>query len=161
MPPPSVSSFVFLIGIAMVPGCAVLAALGFRGRVSTVGIDLDDWQREARYEPPEYAHSSQVAWFWKAVRQMDDEQKSRLLYFCTGSMRPPATGFGSLMGYNGVETRFTVARVDGAGTGRLPTAATCFNKLNLPAYAGELELRDKLHMAVSGAQGFHEGAVAT
>ena len=30
-------------------------------------IDVDDWERHTRYDPPEYAHSRGVAWFWRAV----------------------------------------------------------------------------------------------
>ena len=76
-------------------------------------------------------------------------------------MRPPATGFGSLMGYNGQEdVRFTVASIHGAEEGRLPTAAACFNKLYLPVYATEVELRAKLNRALTESEGFNEGAVA-
>ena len=114
-----------------------------------------------RYDPPGYANSNQVRWFWALVRSMTTEERSRLLYFCTGSMRPPATGFGSLMGYNGQEDeRFTIASIDGAEAGRLPTAAACFNKLNLPAYPTENELRAKLNSALIESEGFNEGAVA-
>jgi hypothetical protein len=92
---------------------------------------------------------------------MTSEQRSRLLLFCTGAMRPPATGFGSLMGYGGQENvRFTVASIDGAEAGRLPTAAACFNKLNLPAYATEAELQAKIRLALAEFEGFNEGAVA-
>ena len=124
-------------------------------------IDMDDWIKNTRYDPPEYANSNQVRWFWALVRSMTTEERSRLLYFCTGSMRPPATGFGSLMGYNGQEDeQFTIASIDGAEAGRLPTAAACFNKLNLPAYPTENELRAKLNSALIESEGFNEGAVA-
>ena len=65
------------------------------------------------------------------------------------------------MGYNGREDeRFTIASIDGAEAGRLPTAAACFNKLNLPAYPTENELRAKLNSALIESEGFNEGAVA-
>ena len=123
-------------------------------------IDVDDWQSSTKYEPPSYADSKQVRWFWAYVRAMPAEMQARLLFFCSSSTRPPATGFASLMGYNGQENRFTVARIDGADAGRLPTAHACFNKLDLPEYATEALLRDKLQLAISGARGFDEGAVA-
>jgi len=94
------------------------------------------------------------------VREMTAEEQSKLLFFCTGSMRPPATGFTSLMGCNGGEHRFTVARVHGGAQGRLPTAHACFNTLDLPEYASEAELRAKLRLVFTEAEGFHEGAVA-
>ena len=124
-------------------------------------IDVDDWMQNTRYDPPEYGNSNQARWFWAFVQCMMPEERSRLLLFCTGSMRPPATGFGSLMGYNGREDeRFTIARIDGAEAGRLATAAACFNKLNLPVYATEMELKAKLNKALTESEGFNEGAVA-
>ena len=121
---------------------------------------MDDWQRSTQYEPASFASSEQVRWLWATVRSLPAEEQSKLLFFCTGSARVPATGFGALMGYNGGQQRFTVARAHGAAAGRLPTASSCFNKLNLPAYGSEAELRAKLRQALSGAEGFHEGAVA-
>ena len=123
-------------------------------------IDVDDWQRSAQYHPTDYGESKQVRWLWAMVREMSPEQRSKLLLFCTGSVKPPATGFDSLTGYGGQVHRFKVSRLHDADAGRLPTASTCFNTLNLPAYASEAELRMKLQQAISGAQGFHEGAIA-
>jgi hypothetical protein len=126
----------------------------------TARIDVDDWQGSTRYEPSTYADSTQVRWFWVCVRAMSTEEQAKLLFFCSGSTRPPATGFKSLMGYGGQEHRFTIARVDGAGSGRLPTAHACFNKLDLPAYATEAVLQAKMQLAIAGARGFDEAAVA-
>ena len=125
----------------------------------TTDIDVGDWQASAQYEPLSFADSPQVTWFWTAVREMSVEDRSTLLHFCTGSMRPPATGFASLMGFNGALQRFTLQRTDGAQAGRLPTASTCFNKIYLPEYATEAELRAKLRLALSGSSGFDEAAV--
>ena len=122
-------------------------------------IDVADWQASAQYLPSSFADAPQVAWFWAAVRDMSPEECATLLYFCTGSMRPPATGFASLMDYQGAQSRFTIARVDGGDAGRLPTASACFHKLNLPEYASKTELRAKLRLALSGSRGFDEAAV--
>ena len=118
-------------------------------------IDVDDWERSAGYEPAEYADSPQARWLWEAVREMTPEERSKLLFFCTGSAKPPATGFGELM-----VCGFTVARVHGADTGQLPTASTCFKTLHLPEYANLATLCAKLQQAVAGAQEFDEAAVA-
>ena len=53
-----------------------------------------------------------------------------------------------------------MAPIDGAEAGRLPTAAACFNKLNLPRYESEAALRAKISLALAEAQGVNEGAVA-
>jgi len=123
-------------------------------------IDADEWQAATVYDPPEFGDSEQAAWFWALVREMSAEERSTVLYFCTGSVRPPATGFTNLMGYHGSQQRFTLASIHGAEAGRLPTASSCFNKMYLPAYPTKAEMRTKLRLAVTGARGFHEGAVA-
>ena len=91
---------------------------------------------------------------------LTEEERAQLLFFATGATRPPATGFASLMGYGGAEQRFTVACIGGGATGRLPTASACFNRLYLPEYCCEAHLRAKLRLALAGARGFHEAAVA-
>ena len=53
---------------------------------------------------------------------MTPEEKNKLLHFCTGSVRAPATGFSSLMGYQGQQQRFTIER-DPRGAGRLPPSS--------------------------------------
>ena len=115
-------------------------------KTSTVTVGFDDG-------------SSTVQWFWALVNVMSEGERSTLLHFCTGSARAPAAGFGSLMGYNGQQHRFTIKCMAG-GADRLPTASTCFNTLNLPEYENEGQFKAKLLLALSGGVGFHEGAVA-
>ena len=90
---------------------------------------------------------------------MTQEEQGKLLHFCTGSVRAPATGFANLMGYQGQQQRFTIER-DPRGAERLPVASSCFNKLLLPAYASRETLAAKLRLAISLSEGFHEAAVA-
>lgn len=59
--------------------------------------DIDDWQRNTVYR--NYAKTSkQVLWFWQAVKSYDNEKRSRLLQFVTGTCRLPVGGFQDLMG---------------------------------------------------------------
>ena len=62
-------------------------------------IDVDDWQSSTKYDGGYSAESDQVKWFWAEVRRMTSEDRGKLLHFCTGSARAPATGFANLMGY--------------------------------------------------------------
>ena len=124
-----------------------------------VVIDVNDWEASAKYEGYN-TKDDVVRWFWATVRAMSQEDRSTLLHFCTGSTRAPALGFGALSGYSGQLHPFTVTRVLGGETGRLPTASTCFNTLKLPAYSSAEQLRQKLAQAFCGAQGFDEGAAA-
>ena len=89
---------------------------------------------------------------------MSAEERSKLLDFCTGSTRAPATGFSDLIGYSGNQQSFRLQMVDG-DTDRLPSAATCFNTLRMPAYESEEQLKARLMTAINGAQGFDEAAV--
>ena len=60
-------------------------------------IDVDDWERNTIYR--HYTRNSkQVVWFWKFVRDLDQEKKTRLLQFVTGTCRLPVGGFAELMG---------------------------------------------------------------
>ena len=59
--------------------------------------DIDDWQRNTVYR--NYTkNSKQVLWFWQAVKSYDNEKRSRLLQFVTGTCRLPVGGFQDLMG---------------------------------------------------------------
>ena len=93
------------------------------------------------------------------MRAMAAEERAALLHFCTGSVRAPALGFASLMGYHGQQHRFTLQGLPFEDAGRLPTAATCFNTLRLPPYPSAAVLREKLRLAVGASSGFDEEAV--
>ena len=69
-------------------------------------IDVDDWQSSTKYDGGYSAESDQVKWFWAEVRRMTSEDRGKLLHFCTGSARAPATGFANLTGYHGQQQRF-------------------------------------------------------
>ena len=57
------------------------------------------------------------------VNDMSAHDRAKLLAFCTGSPRAPATGFASLMGYSGRLHKFHLQILDG-GVDRLPVAST-------------------------------------
>ena len=126
-------------------------------------IDVADWKRSTQYTGGFTEAYSTVLWFWKVVKTMSAQQRAEMLHFVIGSSRAPATGFAQLMGYGGNQQRFTLQPVAGQalpGRFRLPTASTCFNTLRLPTYATMEELKQKLLLAVGGARGFDENAVA-
>ena len=122
-------------------------------------VDVDDWEVSSRCTGGLTAASDLVRWFWALVREMSTEERSKLLLFCTGSARAPATGFGTLMGYSGQQQPFTLQGMP-CDPAQLPTAATCFNTLRLPSYTSAAVLRTKLRQALNGAVGFDERAVA-
>ena len=64
----------------------------------TPTIDVNDWERESRYGDGYTAQSPAVQWFWRMLHEMNEDLRAKVLHFCTGSTRAPATGFADLMG---------------------------------------------------------------
>lgn len=85
------------------------------------------------------------------VKQSDNEKRTRLLQFVTGTCRVPVGGFGELMGSNGPQ-RFCIEKV-GKDTW-LPRSHTCFNRLDLPPYKSYDQLVEKLTYAIEETDGF-------
>lgn len=113
-------------------------------------IDVDDWERSTIYRHYQ-RNSKQVVWFWKMVREIDNEKRTRLLQFVTGTCRLPVGGFAELMGSNGPQ-RFCIEKV-GKETW-LPRSHTCFNRLDLPPYRSYEQLVEKLNYAIEETEGF-------
>lgn len=64
----------------------------------------------------------------------------------------PLDGFQALVGAQGVQC-FSIHKA--GGSDQLPTAHTCFNQLDLPEYASEEILKEKLLIAIrEGSEGF-------
>lgn len=68
-------------------------------------IDVDDWKANTDYHNYN-ANSPQVAWFWRIVRAMSNEERAKLLQFITGTSKVPLNGFKDLEGMQGT-TRFS------------------------------------------------------
>lgn len=115
-------------------------------------IDIDDWRANTEYQNYSVA-SPQVQWFWRAVRSFDPEERANLVQFVTGTSKVPLEGWAHLQGSSGRQ-KFTITR-DFGSTHRLPSAHTCFNQLDLPAYESYEMLRAALLKAFTeGATGF-------
>ncbi|KAJ3180597.1 hypothetical protein HDU85_004001 [Gaertneriomyces sp. JEL0708] len=111
-------------------------------------IDIDDWKNNTEYQ--NYSPSSpQIQWFWRAVRSLSQEEKAKLLQFATGTSKVPLEGFSQLQGSSGVQ-KFQIHK-DFSSTERLPSAHTCFNQLDLPAYDSYEQLRACLLLAITEA----------
>ncbi|KAI8967641.1 hypothetical protein BDF20DRAFT_900412 [Mycotypha africana] len=113
-------------------------------------IDIEDWKKHTDYRG--YTEQDDVIqWFWKCVKEWDNEKKSRLLQFTTGTSRIPVNGFKDLQGSDGPR-RFTIER-SGEVT-MLPKAHTCFNRIDMPPYTDYDTLVQKLSLAVEETVGF-------
>jgi len=116
-------------------------------------IDVEDWRTHTEYKSGYTAADPVVGMFWKVMGEWDDELRSAVLRFVTGTPKVPVEGFGALKGSSGPKM-FTLQKVQWDLT-RLPQAATCFNTLYLPPYQTEDQLKEKLEFAVTEAsEGF-------
>lgn len=85
-------------------------------------------------------------WLEEIIREestADPEFLSKLLRFWTGSSFLPATGKLKVFIYNPVIMY----------QNRLPESHTCFNRLDIPQYLTKKSFKEKLIMAIGGAQG--------
>eukprot|EP00301_Raphidiophrys_heterophryoidea_P001030 c10512_g1_i3.p1 GENE.c10512_g1_i3~~c10512_g1_i3.p1 ORF type:complete len:765 (+),score=207.95 c10512_g1_i3:1011-3305(+) len=113
-------------------------------------IDVHDLRRHTNYAG--YTEDDEmIAWFWRALAEMPDEQKRQFLRFVTSSDRAPLMGFAHLYPNFGIQR---VSTEEGSTESRLPSAATCMNLLKLPEYDSFEKLREKLLYAISQANTF-------
>ncbi|ETI47114.1 hypothetical protein F441_08567 [Phytophthora nicotianae CJ01A1] len=108
-------------------------------------IDVMDWKTHTIYvgERDERA----IAWFWNIVHEFSNEQKARLLQFTTGSARVPVQGFKALTMNDGRICPFAIQCVS-ADECLYPRAHTCFNRIDLPRYDTEKDLRIALSLVI-------------
>lgn len=115
-------------------------------------IDIDDLAANTEYVG--FSPSSQVVqWFWEVVRSLNQEDRARLLQFCTGTSKVPLDGFKALQGISGPQ-KFQIHRAAHEQQ-RLISAHTCFNQLDLPEYSSKEALCEKLMLAIyEASEGF-------
>ncbi|EJW04015.1 hypothetical protein EDEG_01698 [Edhazardia aedis USNM 41457] len=107
-------------------------------------LDVDDWRNNTAYHGYK-SNDKEIQWFWRAVRSFTNENKAKLLQFVTGTSKLPIDGFSALRGSNDLE-KFQIHL---AHTGKLPSAHTCSNQLDLPKYDSYEELRKYLLYAIT------------
>jgi len=114
-------------------------------------IDVSDWKRNSQYRGDYNPNHPVILNFWRAVYSFNNETRSRLLQFVTGTSRVPMNGFQELYGSNGPQL-FTIEKW--GQPKQLPRAHTCFNRVDLPSYETYADLRKKLLIAIENAEGF-------
>ncbi|KIW14688.1 hypothetical protein PV08_07472 [Exophiala spinifera] len=88
-----------------------------------------------------------VQLFWKALQEMDDDDRRKVLKFVTSTPRAPLLGFSHL------NPKFSI-RDSSDDQERLPSTSTCVNLLKLPRYEDIRTMREKLLYAVNSGAGF-------
>ncbi|OAL34163.1 hypothetical protein AYO20_06618 [Fonsecaea nubica] len=85
--------------------------------------------------------------FWKALQEMSDEDRRKVLKFVTSTPRAPLLGFSHL------NPKFSI-RDSSGDQDRLPSTSTCVNLLKLPRYEDLKTMKEKILYAVNSGAGF-------
>uniref|UniRef100_A0AAY5JWI6 HECT-type E3 ubiquitin transferase n=1 Tax=Esox lucius TaxID=8010 RepID=A0AAY5JWI6_ESOLU len=107
-------------------------------------LDMSTLQKAAQYEGYSKTDPT-IRAFWDVVLAFPLVLQKKLLHFTTGSDRVPVGGMADL--------NFKISKID-ASTDWLPLSHTCFNQICLPPYKNKKELKQKLTIAISNAEGF-------
>lgn len=108
-------------------------------------IDVLDWKNHTIYVGER--GDKVTEWFWHIVTEFTNEQKARLLQFTTGSARVPVQGFKALTMNDGRICPFAIQCVPKEEC-MYPRAHTCFNRIDLPQYESEKDLRIALSLVI-------------
>ncbi|XP_015265665.1 PREDICTED: probable E3 ubiquitin-protein ligase HECTD2 [Gekko japonicus] len=107
-------------------------------------LDMNALQKHTQYDGYQKTDVT-IRHFWEVVLEFPLELQKKLLHFATGSDRVPVGGMADL--------NFKISKSE-ASTDWLPVAHTCFNQLCLPPYKTKKELKEKLTIGISNAEGF-------
>ncbi|XP_042312594.1 probable E3 ubiquitin-protein ligase HECTD2 isoform X2 [Sceloporus undulatus] len=107
-------------------------------------LDMHALQKHTQYDGYQKTDVT-IRYFWEVVLEFPLELQKKLLHFATGSDRVPVGGLADL--------NFKISKSE-ASTNWLPVAHTCFNQLCLPPYKTKKELKQKLTIGISNAEGF-------
>eukprot|EP00940_MAST-03C_sp_MAST-3C-sp2_P000233 g233.t1 len=106
-----------------------------------IEIDVTDWEKNTVYDGYK-ATDPVIRWFFKTLREYTHTKRAKFLQFVTGISRVPVGGFAFLQSHGGKLQKFNIKRIP-KSLSVIPRAHTCFNRLEMPAYAtiGELQKR--------------------
>ena len=115
-------------------------------------LDISDLRRNTQYGGvyvigDDGLEHPTVELFWKVMREMNDEDRRKVLKFVTSTPRAPLLGFSHL------NPQFSI-RDSSDDQSRLPSTSTCMNLLKLPRYGSKQAMKEKLLYAVNSGAGF-------
>jgi hypothetical protein len=113
-------------------------------------IDINDLKNNTDYGEGFSDSNPVIKLFWEVMMTLSQEELRSFLQFTTGSNKVPIGGFSHLYGSNGPQ-KFTIIPKKVAG---LPTAHSCFNRLDLPSYTEKDKLKKDLLYAITETHGF-------
>jgi ubiquitin-protein ligase E3 C len=147
----------FLRGLGQIISPTWLAMFNQKELQKLVGgdsseLDIADLRRNTQYGGiyvigDDGLEHPTVELFWKAMQEMDDGDRRKVLKFVTSTPRAPLLGFGNL------NPKFSI-RDSSSDQSRLPSTSTCVNLLKLPRYGDLSTMKDKLLYAANAGAGF-------
>ncbi|KAK5053039.1 hypothetical protein LTR84_002013 [Exophiala bonariae] len=154
---PKVVTDAFLSGLGQIIQPSWLAMFNQKELQKLVGgdsseLDIADLRRNTQYGGlyqigDDGLEHPTVQLFWKALQEMDNADRRKVLKFVTSTPRAPLLGFSHL------NPKFSI-RDSSEDQARLPSTSTCVNLLKLPRYGDIKTMKDKLLYAVNSGAGF-------
>jgi len=108
-------------------------------------FDFAELEKSANYTDGFSKESETIINFWEIAHALGDEDKRKLLSFCTGSDRIPIRGLADLT--------LTISK-NGSNDTHLPTSHTCYNHLLLPEYSSLKIMKERILTAIQNSEGF-------
>ncbi|EGR30889.1 hypothetical protein IMG5_121350 [Ichthyophthirius multifiliis] len=109
-------------------------------------INLDDWKNNTEYKGNYSSEHQVVKWFWQILSELNQQQLSRFLQFCTGCSQTPIEGFKKLESNRGDYQKFVIQQVEYDIKYPYPKSHTCFNRLELPMYQSLEDMRNNIQL---------------
>eukprot|EP00826_Nyctotherus_ovalis_P011245 TRINITY_DN12938_c0_g1_i4.p1 TRINITY_DN12938_c0_g1~~TRINITY_DN12938_c0_g1_i4.p1 ORF type:complete len:427 (+),score=115.72 TRINITY_DN12938_c0_g1_i4:811-2091(+) len=117
------------------------------------GVDVEDWKKNTTYKEFYNEEHQVIVWFWEILYALNDEERRKLLQFCTGSTRVPAEGFKGLLSNNGKVCSFCIEPKSYSGLETsFIVAHTCFNRIELPMYPEKKVMESSLKQIISNPE---------
>jgi len=113
-------------------------------------IDIQDLKLNTEYGEGYTESHAVIKLFWEVMFTLSQDELRSVIQFTTGSNKVPVGGFSHLYGSNGPQ-KFTIVPKKSPG---LPTAHSCFNRLDLPSYTDKEKLKKDLLFATTETHGF-------
>jgi hypothetical protein len=83
------------------------------------------------------------------LSKLSQDELSKFLQFCTGSCRVPLGGFSVLESNRGEISKFCIESVNLLSNRNFIKAHTCFNRIDLPVFPTEQQVRDAIRYIIN------------
>jgi len=113
-------------------------------------IDVNDIRTHTEYGEGFTESSLTIRLFWEVLLSLQEDELVKFIQFTTGTSKVPVGGFAHLYGSNGPQ-KFQIIPKNHMG---LPTAHSCFNRLELPLYTDKEKLKRDFLYAITETSGF-------